>query len=194
MTTIGSEYRSRILDAARECFIEAPHAERMHALIAERAGLSRPTVYKYVGDQQAIKDAVLERETLGFIAALGPTFARRLPLPVHFRELVVAGVLHLRTNTLFQILLDTSPATVTKALTVDLAPTLRQGGEVAEPLVTELFPATADAALPLELLFEWGIRLTLSLATTSSPYRALETADELREHVDMLFRIGRTSE
>ena len=34
--------------------LSAADTERLHAAIAERSGYSRPTVYKYVGDQQAI--------------------------------------------------------------------------------------------------------------------------------------------
>ena len=66
--------RERILDAATECLIESGIDARLHATIAERAGVSRPTVYKYVGDQTAILRAVLDREVERFFAAATPAF------------------------------------------------------------------------------------------------------------------------
>src|SRR5689334_16824710 len=40
--------RERILDAATQCLLDEGLDARLHAMIAERAGISRPTVYKYI--------------------------------------------------------------------------------------------------------------------------------------------------
>src|SRR5262245_402855 len=68
--------RERILDAATECLLAEGLDARLHAMIAERAGISRPTVYKYVGDQAAIVAAVLDREFDQFFAAAVPILRR----------------------------------------------------------------------------------------------------------------------
>ena len=54
------------------CLLESGLDARLHAAIAERAGLSRPTLYKYVGDQTAILDAVRDREIEEFFTAAVP--------------------------------------------------------------------------------------------------------------------------
>ncbi len=184
-----AEFRDRILDAARVVFVESPGSDRVHALIADRAGVSRPTVYKYVGDQHAIKRALLERETFRYLSALGPVLAQRLPLREHFGELVVFTVVYFRGNDLFAAMLDTEPATLTRALTVDLPPLLREGTAAAASMLHELHPTIGDGPVPLHLVIEWGIRISLSLLTTPSPFVPLDSPSRIRAHVDNLFAI-----
>ncbi|MEV6217436.1 TetR/AcrR family transcriptional regulator [Nocardia sp. NPDC051833] len=185
-------FRERILDAARQCYIESPTSERMHALIAERAGVSRPTVYKYVGDQEAVRVAMMEREALSFLAALMPVFMERMPLRIHFRELVVAGVAFVEGNELFQAMLRENPALLARSLTVDLTPLLDMGGELAENMVRSMHPDLADTGLPLDLVIEWGVRMCVSIVTTPSPRFDLSDHDSLRDHLDSLFAIVTT--
>lgn len=187
--TTAEQFRDRILDAAYECYLEAPLSERMHSLIAERAGVSRPTVYKYVGDQEQIRRALMLREAMGYVAALEPVFARRLPLREHFRELVVFTVVYMRDSALFQVMLAAAPEVVARGLTVELAPVLAAGSSVAEPMLLRLHPEMTEPPVPLHLVIEWGVRISLSLLTTPSPYAELDTAEAVRAHVDALFEI-----
>ena len=61
--------RARILDAAAQCLTAGGlGSARLHTAIASLAGLSRPTVYKHVGDQDAIIERV--RETNHYPCAL----------------------------------------------------------------------------------------------------------------------------
>lgn len=188
--TSSEQFRTRILEAARRCYIESPKSERMHSLIAERAGVSRPTVYKYLGDQDAIKKALMQSEALGYLAALQPAFEQRLPLREHFRELVVFSVTYLRENELFRAMLAAAPEELARSLTIDLAPVLAQGTDIATPLLQRIHPATADSPVPMELVLEWGVRVSLSLVTTPSPNRDLDSPDAIRAHVDALFAIA----
>ncbi|MBF6333112.1 TetR/AcrR family transcriptional regulator [Nocardia transvalensis] len=187
--TTAEQFRERILDAAYECYLEAPLSERMHTLIAERAGVSRPTVYKYVGDQEEIRRALMLREAMRYIAALEPVFARRLPLREHFRELIVFTVVYLRDNALFKVMLDAAPEVVARGLTVDLAPLLALGSSVAEPMLMRLHPEMGEPRVPLHMVIEWGVRISLSLLTTPSPYAELTRPEAIRAHVDALFAI-----
>lgn len=58
----GNNLRSRILDAAAQVLREGGPGPRLITAVAERAGVSRPTLYKYVGDRDAIYDALLRAE------------------------------------------------------------------------------------------------------------------------------------
>ncbi|MBF6435316.1 TetR/AcrR family transcriptional regulator [Nocardia cyriacigeorgica] len=190
--TTAEEFRTRILAAARLCYIEQPSAERMHTLIAERAGVSRPTVYKYLGDQAAIKRALMRSEAMDYLVALQPAFARRLPLREHFRELVVFTVSYFRGNDLFRAMLEAAPEELARSLTIDLAPVLAEGTGLAAPLLHAIHPATADSPVPIELVLEWGVRVSLSLATMPSPNRELDSPEAIAAHVDALFAIAAT--
>ncbi len=79
----AARIRERILDAATACLLDQGLDARLHAAIAERAGISRPTVYKYVGDQAAIVAAILERELDRFFAAAVPVLRRSDDLEAH---------------------------------------------------------------------------------------------------------------
>lgn len=189
VTGTEDEFRTRVLVAARECFLEYPGSERIHTLIAQRAGVSRPTVYKYVGDLEAIRRALVAQEALTYVEALGPAFARKLPLREHFRELVVFTVDYLRGNELFQTLLRIMPEEFARDLTIGLAPLLEQGTRVAAPMLARLHPNSGGSGVPVELVLEWGVRISLSLVITPSPFSALDTAEAVRAHVDALFDI-----
>ncbi|MGW5312574.1 TetR/AcrR family transcriptional regulator [Nocardia thailandica] len=188
--TTAEDFRTRILAAARLCYIEQPRSERMHSLIAERAGVSRPTLYKYLGDQDAIKRALMRAEAMDYLVALQPAFARRLPLREHFRELVVFTVSYFRANALFRAMLEAAPEELARSLTVDLAPVLAEGTGLAAPLLHAIHPATAASPVPMELVLEWGVRISLSLATTPSPHHDLDTPEAIAAHVDALFAIA----
>lgn len=58
----GNNLRNRILDAAAQVLREGGPGPRLITAVAERAGVSRPTLYKYVGDRDAIYDALLRAE------------------------------------------------------------------------------------------------------------------------------------
>ena len=73
-----SDYRTRILDAAEACLMEQRMSAPLHARIAERAGVSRPTVYKYIGDQDDLVRAVLERVAAQYALAILPELDRML--------------------------------------------------------------------------------------------------------------------
>ncbi|WP_161962482.1 TetR/AcrR family transcriptional regulator [Nocardioides speluncae] len=187
------EYRELILDAAVECLTERPVGARFIVHIAQKAGVSKPTVYKYGGDQQQILHAVLAREVDRYLQALRPEFAHRLPLAEHFTTLVVFSVGYLRHHRLLQAMLTNDPGTVTKALTIDLEPLLKAGLPASVPLLRKALGTDPNQRIPTETVMEWGIRLSLSMALTASPLVDLEDPDAVRAHVHGLFTIGATS-
>lgn len=58
----GNNLRGRILDAAAQVLREGGPGPRLITAVAERAGVSRPTLYKYVGDRDALYEALLRVE------------------------------------------------------------------------------------------------------------------------------------
>ncbi len=69
----ATETRRRLLDAARELFVEGGYAEATVGRIVERAGVSRPTFYTYFDDRKEIIVALAYEMARDFHgAALGP--------------------------------------------------------------------------------------------------------------------------
>src|SRR6202165_4103921 len=83
--------RRRVLDAAEHCLLEDGYQARLHARIARRAGVSRPTVYKYVGDQSAIVQALLQREFVRLWGRLAPVLVSGGSLQQRLVDSIVGG-------------------------------------------------------------------------------------------------------
>ncbi|WP_433610641.1 TetR/AcrR family transcriptional regulator [Prescottella agglutinans] len=181
--------RERILDAAEVCLIEFGYGARLHALIAERAGLSRPTLYKYVGDQSQIFDALLQREIMRFFAVLDPVLRRRDRLPIGFVDCIVFAVGYASRHPVLQKGLRDDPATVLSWFTVRSAPLIERGAEFLVPHFERMATGDRFAAAGPRVVSEWAFRLVASLITTDG---GVDTADEraLREFVNGLLSIG----
>ena len=110
VTSSADGVRDRILDAATQCLLESGLDARLHAAIAERAGLSRPTLYKYVGDQTAILDAVRDREIEAFFTAAVPLLSSTDDLRTGLVDAVVFVVGYGRRHTLLQKALRSTPS------------------------------------------------------------------------------------
>jgi AcrR family transcriptional regulator len=162
------EIRERILDATEQCLLEAGLTARLHAAIAERAGVSRPTVYKYVGDQNAIVEALLHREINRFLAATEPVLTQRGPLRERFIDTVVFIVQYGRGHAILQKGLRDDPAAVLPWFTVNSGPLIERAMDFFLPHIQQ---AIADGDFPAvdpRMLVEWSYRLIVSLVTTPS--------------------------
>lgn len=181
------ETKDRILDAAEQCLLEAGLDARLHAAIAERAGVSRPTVYKYVGDQDAIVTALLHREIDRLHLAAEPTLgAQRLSLRDRFVETIVFVVDYARGHALLQKALRDTPAAILPWFTVNAGPLIEMGIAFIGPPMKQ---AIADGDAPdvdPRVVVEWCCRLVLSLITTPG---TSDTSD-LRRYVGELLDIG----
>lgn len=182
------DVRDRILDAATQCLLESGLDARLHAAIAERAGLSRPTLYKYVGDQTAILDAVRDREFEAFFAAAVPLLSSMDDLRDGLVDAVVFVVGYARRHQLLQKALREHPELILPALTTDSGPLVdRIHGMFAEQLGRAL--AAVDADLDTRVVVEWIYRIIVSLITTpSAPHT--ETTEQLREYIDGLVQLS----
>ncbi len=184
----ADDVRDRILDAATQCLLESGLDARLHAAIAERAGLSRPTLYKYVGDQTAILDAVRDREIEAFFTAAVPLLSSTDDLRTGLVDAVVFVVEYGRQHMLLQKALREHPELILPALTTESGPLVdRIHGMFAEQLERAL--AAVDTDLDTRVVVEWIYRIIVSLITTpSGPHTA--SPEQLREYIDGLVRLA----
>ena len=180
--------RDRILDAATQCLLESGLDARLHAAIAERAGLSRPTLYKYVGDQTAILDAVRDREIEAFFTAAVPLLSRTDDLRAGMVDAIVFVVGYGRRHTLLQKALREHPELILPALTTESGPLLdRINSMFADQLERAISAVGAD--LDTRVVVEWIFRIIVSLITTpSGPDTG--TPEQLREYIDGLVQLS----
>jgi AcrR family transcriptional regulator len=179
--------RERILDAAAECLLAEGLTARLHAAIAEQAGISRPTVYKYVGDQAAIVNAILERELDRFFDAVVPILRRSDDLEAHLIDAIVFVVDYARGHVLLQKALTEHPELVLPFLTTGAPPLAERIVELfSEQLGRALENAAPTPLTPREAA-EWSYRIVVSLITT--PTASLES-DGTRRHVESLIRLA----
>lgn len=187
----AARIRERILDAATECLLAEGLDARLHAIIAERAGISRPTVYKYVGDQAAIVAAILDRELDQFFGAAVPLLRRSDDLEAHLVDAIVFVVDYGRGHALLQKALREHPELILPALTTESGPLVeRVVALFEEQLGRALSQAgstgSADDTLTPRAAAEWAYRIVISLITTPTP--ALDTAGP-RPYVANLVRL-----
>lgn len=178
--------RERVLDAAAECLLEEGLGGRVHARIAERAGLSRPTVYKYVGDQDAILAAIVDREFERFVDAVLPALRTSDDLERHLVDAVVFVVDYARGHALLQKALRDHPELVLPALTTQSGPMLERSVQLFEDQLGRAL-ALAGSDLDARTAVEWMFRLIVSLITT--PGSVGEGADDVRRSVRALVRL-----
>jgi AcrR family transcriptional regulator len=72
--------RSRILEAARQCFLEVGASKTSLNDVARVAGLSRGTVYRYFSDRQALIRQTVDRETRRFFVSAGELMRQKKTL------------------------------------------------------------------------------------------------------------------
>lgn len=190
MTEVSApaDVRERILDAATKCLLESGLDARLHAAIAERAGLSRPTVYKYVGDQAAILDAVRDREIEAFFTAAVPLLRRSDDLAAGLVDAVVFVVDYGRSHTLLQKAMREHPELILPALTTESGPLVDRIHAMFSDQIDRAL-AAAGADLDSRVVVEWIFRLIVSLITTPSG-PSTETPEQLRAYIEVLFGLA----
>jgi AcrR family transcriptional regulator len=90
--TLHAAARERLLDAAVRCIARDGMPGANIAAVAAEAGVSRPTVYRYFADQQALVDATLLHAGRDLTERLGARL-RRLGAPAEMAVEAVRFVL-----------------------------------------------------------------------------------------------------
>lgn len=174
----------RILAAAESLYLDRGPDRTTVSAVAAAAGVSRPTVYKHVGDGDAIAAALIERELGIFVGRLADALAADGAPVDRVVEALAFTVEYAGRHRLFQRLLDTAPLPVLLALT---RRTDRLRAEVI-PLVagalSDAAPALAvdDAEAAADLLVRYGTSLALA------PPGVAADPDALRAWLHATFR------
>ncbi|MGN9844958.1 TetR/AcrR family transcriptional regulator [Nonomuraea sp. H19] len=185
------EIQQRILDAAEECLLQAGPTARIHHLIAERAGVSRPTVYKHIGDQKAVIEALLHRELDRFLTAAQSVLARHGSLRERFIETVVYAVTYAREHALLQKILHEEPQIALPWLTTNADAVFERVVAFMSPHIKRGERDHVNAINP-KIVVEWQARLAISLLITPSVTSRLDDPRKLRRYVSDLLDIGLT--
>jgi AcrR family transcriptional regulator len=182
------QIRERILDAATECLLTEGLDARLHAMIAERAGISRPTVYKYVGDQAAIVAAILDREYDRFFGLAVPILRTSDDLEAHLVHAIVFVVDYARDHALLQKALREHPEVILPALTTGSGPLVERVVTLFEEQLGRGLSRSSSTASALSprAAAEWAFRIVVSLITT--PTEALREQGT-QEYVESLVRL-----
>lgn len=187
------EIRRRILDAAEECLLEHGYEARLHALIAKKAGLSRPTVYKHVGDQAAIIEALFHREFLRFGEMLEPVFAAAKNPRTGFIDAIVRIVQHGRHHPLLQKGLKENPEQVLPYLTVKARPFIDQTTILLAPYFRQLLTEEQLASINVKATAEWSFRIAASLLVTPGVVET-QTDEQLGDFIGNLLKVSAITE
>lgn len=181
-----SATRQRIIDAAAELYLEHGVAGTTLSAVANRAGVSRPTVYKHVGDGQQLAAIVIEGEIDHFFDRLAEVLASQATVRDRLVEGLVFAVEYAREHALLQRLLLLEPHAVLTTFTTQAEPLLRRAIDLLEPELARAVEQGEIRGIDPDVAAEWVARLAISLVLTPSVTRDLTTPGELRRHLESL--------
>ena len=168
----------RILAAAAELYVERGLAATTLTAIADRAGVSRPTVYSNLGDQDAVTSRLVEREIGIFFAELTGVLDQHPDVRDAIREGIVFTVSYVRRHELLQRMLEREPAVVVTRLTLGGDDLIAAASGILLPRLTDA-PEAAELGDPRRFA-ELAVRLALSLILTPSPEVDRDDETEVR--------------
>lgn len=185
--TQAQQIRARVLAAAQECLLDGGFGSaRLHSTIARRAGLSRPTVYKYVGDQDAIVSALILREVGVLLEQLQPLMEEDLPFGEQLINVMAFVVRRGREHLLLQAALRDAPELVLPWFTTRADVLMERVASVALAYMAE-HPRADRPAVEPRLLVDACCRIALSLIFTNG---LVDLSDQavLRDYLTTMLR------
>jgi AcrR family transcriptional regulator len=171
--------RERLLEAAADAFAEEGWRSLTMAKIADRAGVSRQTVYNEFGSKPQLAEQLVMRELETFLEVVRSRFAEHDELVPAVRSAVEGALVAAQRNALLRAVLegDGGEAELLPFIFQSLELIDRATGFLLE-LVNGRFPELPLDAATLRIALETVVRLVLS--HISRPSRSpRETADEL---------------
>ncbi len=89
MNTIGNtNTEQRIVEVATQVFIEKGYEEANMSYIAERVGITRPTLHYYFRTKDKLYEAIYTKILSGFIPAIQDTLLKEKPIPECIADIV----------------------------------------------------------------------------------------------------------
>ncbi|WP_280357963.1 TetR/AcrR family transcriptional regulator [Nocardia otitidiscaviarum] len=171
----GDAEQNRLLDAARAEFIAHGFRRTSVGDIARRAQVSRPTVYRRIGDKDEIVQKVVVREVVSFFLAISAEVLTK-PTPAEKAvEAFVLGVRESHRHPLVAALRTFEPETLTSFLNDHMATMEPVRAAIAMAITGESLPL--DAALRAADMF---IRIGASLLMVPSDTLPIDTDEHAR--------------
>jgi len=165
-TEARSTTRSRILDAAFEAVRDFGVSRTTVEDVAQRAGLSRQTVYRYFPSKEHLVLALVLREEEKFIEGTRVAFSSHDDLTEAFEAAISFCLQYAREHPLLDRLLATDQETFLPYLTVKGLPVIVRAREALMELVRERRPHADTGSLRGTL--DAATRATLSYILTPS--------------------------
>jgi AcrR family transcriptional regulator len=169
--------RHRLIEAAGRCVVRDGLAATTLSSVASEAGVSRPTVYRYFEDVQALILATL----LEAGRALGGDLSRHLRAWREPRRMAIEAMLFVLSEVPRSPLLSaiwSSTALEAEMLADFTRPTVMA---VAREALDRLVAAAGWSDTEAEECIEWMLRVLLSLLVAPGPERSEEELRELLE-------------
>jgi len=174
-TTTAQE---RMLDAARAEFIDHGIARTSVATIAQRAGVSRPTLYRQCGDKDQIVAAVVQRDVIDFFSRAKVAVEDVSGgVEERFVEAVVMGLRESREHPLVQALKAFETNSFTERLVDMNTPTYR----AMLAIIALMFANDEYRAPVLERALDMVLRIIATLLISPSPYVPTDSDENARE-------------
>jgi AcrR family transcriptional regulator len=182
----GDEASERILEAAVQEAEEFGIQRFRIGDVAQRAGLSRVTIYKYFPGTDRLVEAVLLHELRRFLRDIDKAIAPYDTLEERLVEGFVFALTYLRKHRLLNRLLRTEPELLLPYLTVKASPVLAAGREF---IAGYAHREAEQGGLPLseediEGVSELLARAVLSFVLTPDSVLGLETRAEIRRFAE----------
>jgi AcrR family transcriptional regulator len=172
--------RDRLLDAAAVSFAEQGWRRLTMAKVADRAGVSRQTVYNEFGTKQALAEQLVMRELDVFLDVVREGFESQSEFEPAVRAAVLNALTVAEENALLKAVLEAGHTGDT-----ELLPYIFQSQDVIDTavgflldLVVEHFPDLPLRGEPLAVALESVVRLALSHLTVPARSKS-RTADDL---------------
>ncbi|WP_148574672.1 TetR/AcrR family transcriptional regulator [Nocardioides caldifontis] len=167
-TAVRTMLRDRLLDAAAAVFADQGWRKLTMAKVADRAGVSRQTVYNELGGKQQLAEQLVMRELERFLEVVRTRFEAEDALVPAVRSAVEGALEGAGQNALLRTVLESGHSGDS-----DLLPFIFQSQDLVvvatgflEQLVTERFPDLPLPADEVRLVLESVVRLVLSHVTT----------------------------
>ena len=174
MTTTSSvaPVRERLLDAAQSMIEDTGWSSVTMARIAERAGVSRQTVYNEFGNKHGLAEQLAMRELARFLDVVRERMAAETTLVEGIRAAcegaLLMGEQSLLVRTIVTSLPEEQDADFLQILTTESGEIVEAAVMVVKQSVVELYPPQPVTDDELEVAVEIVVRLVLSAITRPS--------------------------
>lgn len=168
--------RDRMLDAAREEIVSHGIARTSVAAIAQRAGVSRPTLYRQCGDKDQIVAAVAQREVVDFFTRASLVIGGLRTAEEKLVEAFVMGMREAREHPVVGALRDFETDSFTRRLVEMDTPPYRSVISVAAALLSD----SANPPSIMEVALDISLRITATFLISPSPYSVTGDDDSAR--------------